>query len=282
MLFLVFIVFFGLVGYFLSFYFDNSSLLIIAIFYSLITSFISYWFSDKIVLSMSKAKLIEKKDNKELYNLVENLCITVGLPTPKIYLMTEESPNAFATGRNPKNSAICVTTGLLSMLDKSELEGVIAHELSHIKNYDILIATIVIVLASSLTFISNMILRTRLWVHSDNDDKSGASLLYVIAFVLIIILSPIVGMLIQLAISRKREFLADASGALITRYPDGLISALKKISSSDIQMRNTNDLTRNLFIIDPLKKKVSWFSKIWLTHPPLEERVKALELIKKP
>ncbi len=276
----VFVVLFGVFGYFISLYFKNNAFVFIALAYAIISSFIGYWFSDRIILSMSNAKLIEHNDNVELYHIVENLCITSGLPTPKIYLIKDQSPNAFATGRNPKNAIVCVTSSLLKILNKSELEAVIAHELSHIKNYDILIASLVVVLASAITLLSNIVLRMGNWNKNSRDDKEGyASMLMLIAFISIAILSPIVATLIQLAISRKREFMADSSSALITRYPEGLISALEKISSNPIPMKKINDYTRNLYISDPAKEKVTWFNKLWLTHPPISERINALKQI---
>ncbi len=277
----VFVLFFGVFGYIISYYFKNNAFLYIALIYAIVSSFIGYWFSDRVILSMSKAKLIEHDDNQELYHLVENLCIASGLPMPKIYIINDESPNAFATGRNPKNAVICVTSGLLKMLNKTELEGVIAHELSHIKNYDILIASLVVVLASAITLISNMILRSSGWSNrSRSEDKNGyVALISLIALVGFAILSPIVATLIQLAVSRKREFLADSSSALLTRYPEGLISALEKISDYPKPMTKVNNYTRNLYISDPAKQKVTWFNKMFLTHPPVSERIQALNQI---
>jgi len=277
----VFVLFFGIFGYLISYYFKNNAFLYIALIYAIVSSFAGYWFSDCIILSMSNAKLVKHDDNQELYHLVENLCIASGLPMPKIYIINDESPNAFATGRNPKNAVICVTSGLLKLLNRTELEGVIAHELSHIKNYDILIASLVVVLASAITLISNMILRSSGWSNkSRSEDRNGyAALISLIALVGFAILSPIVATLIQLAISRKREFLADSSGALLTRYPEGLISALEKISNYPKPMAKVNNYTRNLYISDPAKQKVTWFNKMFLTHPPITERVNALNQI---
>lgn len=277
----VFVLFFGIFGYLISYYFKNNAFLYIALIYAIVSSFAGYWFSDRIILSMSNAKLVKHDDNQELYHLVENLCIASGLPMPKIYIINDESPNAFATGRNPKNAVICVTSGLLKLLNRAELEGVIAHELSHIKNYDILIASLVVVLASAITLISNMILRSSGWSNkSRSEDRNGyAALISLIALVGFAILSPIVATLIQLAISRKREFLADSSGALLTRYPEGLISALEKISNYPKPMTKVNNYTRNLYISDPAKQKVTWFNKMFLTHPPIAERVNALNQI---
>jgi len=274
----LFILLFGIFGYFISYYFKNQIFIYFALIYAIISSFVGYWFSDKIILSMSNAKLINHNENEELYHLIENLCITSGLPMPKIYIIQDQSPNAFATGRNPKNAVICVTSGLLQTLNKAELEGVIAHELSHIKNYDILIASLVVVLATAITWLSHIILRMGNWNSKSDDNKNGyLSMIMLIALISIAILSPIIATLIQLAISRKREFLADSSGVLITRYPEGLISALQKISNYPNPMFKINDYTRNLYILDPAKQKTSWFNKIWLTHPPIEERIKVLQ-----
>ncbi len=255
----IFIIIFGVFGYCIYYYTKNDAYIYIALIYAIISSFVSYWFSDKIILSMSNAKLVNYDDNLELYHLVENLCITAGLPMPKIYIINDQSPNAFATGRNPKHSVICVTTGLLQVLNKTELEAVIAHELAHVKNYDILIASLVVILATAITWLSNIVLRMGHFDHGSKDnDRSGiGSSIMLLAFIGVAILSPIVATLIQLAISRKREFVADSSAALLTRYPEGLISALQKISSYPKSMNKINDYTRNLYIADPSKQKVT-------------------------
>ncbi len=282
----IFIAIFAVFGFLVSYYFESSAFVYIAIIYAIGSSFVAYWFSDKIILSMSGAQKIEKQNNPYIYNIVENLCIASGMPIPKIYMINDKSPNAFATGRNPKHSAICVTRGLLDILDRSELEAVIAHELSHIKNYDILIASLVVVLANAITWLSHIALRASRWSDSgkskNNEGGGYLTMIIMIAFIAFAILSPIVAMLIQLAVSRKREFLADSSGALMTRYPEGLISALQKISSNPTPMRKVNDYTRNLYISDPAKQKITAFNKLFLTHPPVEERIKALQQIKKP
>ena len=278
----IFIIVFGVFGYCIYYYTKNEAYIYLALIYALGSSIVSYWFSDKIILSMSNAKLIKHDDNQALYHLVENLCITSGLPMPKIYIINDESPNAFATGRNPKHSIICVTSGLLQVLNKTELESVIAHELSHIKNYDILIASLVVILATAITWLSNIVLRVGNFGsnRSKDDDRSGiGGTIMLLAFIGVAIFSPIIATLIQLAISRKREFMADSSAALLTRYPDGLISALQKISNYPKPMAKINDYTRNLYIADPAKQKTTWFNKIWLTHPPIQERILALTQI---
>lgn len=269
----LFSLFIILLGWFFSYYFNSYSILAIAVFYSVISSFLSYWYSDKIVLALTKAKPIEKRDNPELYRLVENLCITAGLPLPKIYILNESQPNAFATGRNPEHAVVAVTAGLLNKLERTELEGVIAHELSHIGNRDALLQTSVVVLTGVVVMVSDLFLRSRIYFDDDRDHKGGAVIaVLAIAFV---ILAPLVANLIRLAISRKREFLADASGALLTRYPEGLAIALEKISKDSSLLRTANNSTAHLYIINPFKNK-SFFVNLFSTHPPVEERIKAL------
>jgi len=273
---LFFVIIIGL-GWFLSYYFNDQLILFWAVGISIFMSFISYWYSDKIVLAISKAKPLEHNENQELYHIVENLCITAGLPLPKIYLIDDPAPNAFATGKNPKNAVVAVTTGLLQTLDRTELEGVIAHELSHVGNRDILIQTIVVVLVGAISLIANMFMRGRFLggrrKTSDGEGGQIGAILMIVGLVFIV-LSPLIGKLIQLAISRKREFLADASGALLTRYPEGLANALEKISRSPIQLRTANSATAHLYITNPFKGKklINLFS----THPPIEERIKRL------
>ncbi len=266
-------------GYFLSYYFNSQGILIVAVLFSVIMSFISYWFSDKVVLSMAGARPINRENARELYNIVENLSITAGLPVPKIYLINDPSPNAFATGRNPKHAVIAVTTGLIERLDRSELEGVIAHELSHIGNWDILLSTMVVILVGFVALASDLFMRSIFWrgMRSRDDNRDGGNALMLVVGLILLILAPIAATLIQLAISRKREFLADASGALLTRYPEGLASALKKISQAPA-VQNARNTTAHLWFDDPFgpKEKTPWFHKLFMTHPPVEERVKAL------
>jgi len=278
-LFLVIIV---ALGWFLSYYYQSPQILYAAVIFSLAMNFISFWYSDKIVLALNRAQPVKFEENPELYRIVENLCITAGLAMPKIYIIPEMAPNAFATGRNSKNAAVAVTQGLLQKLDRSELEGVIGHELSHIGNRDILIQTIVVVLVGLVAIASDMFLRMRflgIGRGRDNDKDSGqlGAILMLIGLVFII-LSPIIAQLIQLAISRKREFLADASGVLLTRYPEGLARALEKISSDPIPMRYASNATAHLYIANPFKgkQKNSWLVKLFMTHPPIEERIKML------
>ncbi|KKW21996.1 MAG: Protease HtpX-like protein [Parcubacteria group bacterium GW2011_GWF2_50_9] len=270
------------IGYFLSYYYGNSAILYVAIVFSVLSNVGSYWFSDKIVLALSRARKADETEYRELHRVLENLAITAGLPKPRLYVIDEPAPNAFATGRNKDHAAVAVTTGLLSVLDRSELEGVLAHELSHIGNRDILLSTLVAVLVGLIAILSDMFIRSRLWGfgggHRDNRSGGGqAQAILMLVGVVFIVLSPIIATLIQLAISRKREFLADASGALLTRYPEGLASALKKISSYNSPMRHASNATAHLFISNPFgSRAVRGMTKLFMTHPPAEERVAAL------
>lgn len=278
-----FLVFVILLGWLFSHIMGSSAILYIAVIFSVLTSISSYWYSDKIVLMSTGAQPIEKKDNPELYRIVENLCITAGLPVPKIYILNEAQPNAFATGRDEKHAVIAVTKGLLGKLEKKEIEGVIAHELSHIKNKDMLLQTAVVVLVGVITIITDFFLRISFWGgNRDNDNNSNSNYLMLILGIAVAILAPIAATMIQLSISRKREFLADASGALLTRYPEGLASALEKISADGSQLRKANSSNAHLFISSPLrgKESKSWFNKLFMTHPPVEERVANLRGMK--
>ncbi|MDP1629220.1 MAG: M48 family metallopeptidase [bacterium] len=256
-------------------------ILYFAVGFSFLMSFFSYWYSDKIVLAMTRAKPIEKKDAPELYRVVENLCITAGLPLPKIYIISDPAPNAFATGRDPKRAVVAVTSGLLEILERSEIEGVIAHELSHIGNRDMLVSTVVVILVGIVAMTADFFLRMSFWggFSRGSRDRGQAGAILMIVGLIAAILAPIAAILIQLAISRKREFLADASGALLTRYPDGLASALKKIGAYPQSVRHANDATAHLYFASPFRGKqaASWFSKLFLTHPPIEERINALQ-----
>ncbi|HOX29823.1 MAG TPA: M48 family metallopeptidase [Candidatus Paceibacterota bacterium] len=271
--------FFGVVifiGWLAAYLMNDQTILYLAVILAVSQSFAAYWFSDKIVLSMANARSIEQKDNPQLYRLVENLCIAAGLPLPKIYIINESQPNAFATGRDKNHAVVAVTSGLLERLEKTELEGVIAHELSHIGNRDMFLGTVVVVLVGVISILSNMFLRAgSLGQKKDNDRISG--ILFILGIVAMI-LAPIIAQIIQLAISRKREFLADADGALLTRYPEGLARALQKISSDPSPMESAHNTTAHLYIANPLRGKQlnGWIAKLFSTHPPIEERVKAL------
>jgi heat shock protein HtpX len=272
------------IGYVFSIALEDPTIVYIAVFFSIISAVIGYWFSDKIVLSMSNASEIKFADDKELFRIVENLCITIGLPMPKIYVIKDPAPNAFATGRNPENSAIAVTTGLLDRLEKNEIEAVLAHELSHVKNYDILIATLATIMVGFVVILSDFFIRIAFFGRggsSGGENKGNAKIILIIIAIAFSILAPIFSYMLQFAISRKREFLADADAALITRYPEALASALEKISSDPRDVKSVNRATAHLYISAPLKnKKKKFFAKAFMTHPPVDERIKALRGMK--
>ncbi len=276
-----FFVFIMLVGFVFSQAMNDSIILYVAVAFSVISSFVSYWWSDKIVLAMSGAKEIDHDSNRELYHIVENLCITAGLPVPKIYVIDDTAPNAFATGRDPEHAVVAVTIGLLQKLDKAELEGVIAHELSHIGNRDILISTVVTVLVGVVVLLADWFRHWSFFGHSksDSDNRDGRiTLIITVLAIVLSILAPIFAYMMQFAISRKREFLADADGALLTRYPEGLARALEKISADQEPLEVANRATAHMYIVTPLKGEaaIGWFSKLFMTHPPVEERIAAL------
>ena len=262
--------------------YGSPAILYLAVGFSIFMSFLSYWRSDKIVLAMSHAKPITTENAPELYRIVENLAITAGLPIPKIYLVPEKAPNAFATGRDPKHAVIAVTEGLLDRLDRSELEGVIAHELSHIGNRDMLLSSVAVVLVGFVSILADMFMRSMFWRGGRRDNR-GNAVIFLIGIVLSI-LAPIAATLMQLAISRKREFLADTSGALLTRYPEGLAKALEKISADPTPMRYASNTTSHLWLNDPFlagsvsgqAKKTPFLHKLFMTHPPIAERIKNL------
>lgn len=277
---LFFIIIIGL-GWAFSAAYGMPEILYIAVFISIMMSVTSYWYSDKIVLSMFKARPITRESNKELWNIVENLSITAGLPIPRTYVISDPSPNAFATGRDAKHSAVVVTTGLLSILDRTELEGVVAHELSHIGNRDILISTIVVVLVGLISILADWFLYMAFWGGGRSRNRGGgggqAQMIGMLIGLALSIIAPIVAVLIQLTISRKREFLADASGALLTRYPEGLASALEKISKCPAPLARANNATAHLFISSPFGPRAKrGMHKLFMTHPPVGERIKAL------
>ncbi|MBT3419017.1 MAG: M48 family metallopeptidase [Candidatus Magasanikbacteria bacterium] len=269
---MIFLIMIIALGWLLGVYLDYGyGVFLFAVLFSIGSSLISYYHGDKVALRSTKAKLIKKEDNPYVYRMVENLCISSGMPVPKVHIIDSPALNAFATGRDPEHASIAITSGLIQALENEELEGVIAHELSHIKNYDIRVMTIVVVLVGTIAIMADWFFRIRLFGGSDNKKAGGAIL---VISLLLLLVSPIVAELIKLAISRKREYLADASGALLTRYPEGLARALEKIHASNQPLKTANSATAHLFISNPFKRKTltSFFS----THPPAEERIKRL------
>ncbi len=261
--------------------YGSSHILYIAVAFSLIMNVASYWFSDKVALAVSGARPATRKEFFDVYTVTENLAITAGLPMPKLYVINDPAPNAFATGRNPRHASVAVTTGLLERLSRTELEGVIAHELAHVKNWDILLSSVVVVLVGFLSLLADFFLRS-MHFQGGNNDRGGNALFALVGIVLAM-LTPIAGTIMQLAISRRRESLADASGVLLTRYPEGLASALEKIGSYSAPMRRVHSATAHLFLSDPRGKeaqqktnKVSWVARLFMTHPPIHERIAAL------
>lgn len=272
-----FLVFVIAIGYAVAWYYQSPGILYVAVAVAVLTNFYAYWASDKLVLSMTRARPATREEFFDFYTVTENLAIAAGLPKPKLYVIDDPAPNAFATGRDEKHAVVCATTGLLSALTRPELEGVMAHELSHIKNRDILLMTVAVVLAGFVAIIADMFLRTTHFGGGRRDgDSRGNAILMVIA-IAGIILAPIAAQLIRLAISRRREYLADSSGALLTRYPEGLASALAKIGSYRAPMRHANHATAHLFIGNPFGGKTAdWLGNLFATHPPIEDRIKRL------
>ncbi|MDP3727307.1 MAG: M48 family metallopeptidase [bacterium] len=270
-----------------SFVYQNPVILWFGVAFSLLMNVASYWYSDKLVLAMSRAKPVAERENPELHRIIENLAITAGLPKPRIFFIDDPAPNAFATGRDAKHAVVAVTRGLLERLERTELEGVLAHELSHIGNRDMLISTIVVVLAGMVAIISDMFLRM-MWfggVRSNDRDSRGNALIMALALVGAI-LAPLAATLIRLAVSRRREYLADASGVLLTRYPEGLANALRKIAADPHRLRTATNATAHLYFENPFKadaaageKKTPWIVKLFMTHPPIEDRIRALQRI---
>ena len=273
-----FLIVVGAVGYAISWYYGNPAILYLAIIIAVATNFYAYWASDTLVLSLNHARPASREEFFDFYTVTENLAITAGLPKPKLYVIDDPAPNAFATGRDEKHAVVCATTGLLSLMTRPELEGVIGHELSHIKNRDMLLMTIAVVLAGFVALIANLFLRISFW-GGDRRDNNGNGLLMILAIVGIV-LAPLAAKLIELAVSRRREYLADASGALLTRYPEGLASALEKIGGYGAPMRSANLATAHLFIGDPFGVKSGgssgWIERMFSTHPPIQSRVQAL------
>jgi len=271
-----FLVFVIGVGWIFAQAYGNSLILYGAVAFSVIMNLISYWWSDKIVLRINGARRLRPEDGpeaKEIYRLVENLAITAGLPTPKVYLVPDSALNAFATGRNPEHAVVALTTGIVQRLEKRELEGVIAHEMSHIGNRDILLGTVITVLVGFVSILADMF-RHSMWFRGGDNDDARANMVFILIGLVLSILAPISAMLIQLAISRKREFLADSSGALLTRYPEGLASALEKISSDPQPLKRATRATEHMYIDNPFKGK--HISKLFMTHPDVKERIRRL------
>jgi len=288
----LFIIFIGALGFAIGIYFDyrygvNGSysilLMIFALIFAVIVSFSSYYYSDKLVLQMTKAYPLIREQDTRVYYIVEGLSIAAGLPMPKIYVIEESGMNAFTTGRNPSNSVLVLTRGIMNNLNDEELKGVVAHELSHIKNYDILLGTIIVILVGMVTIISNIMFRSFIFGggrrSSSNRNSVGGilNLIFLVIGLILIILSPLIATVIRFAVSRQREYLADSNGALITRYPAGLASALKKIGTYS-EVSTANNATAHMFISNPFGKKTKvMFSSLFNTHPPIEERVRRLE-----
>jgi len=252
----------------------------IALILSGISSFAGYWYSDKIILGISGARQANKEEDRLFRQVAENISLGAQIPIPKLFVIEDSAPNAFATGRDINHAVVCVTTGLLDKLNRTELEGVIAHEISHIRNYDMRLMSVVAVLVGMITLLADWLLRSSFGRRSDDNDKSQAAAVFMIVGLVLALLSPIIAQLIQLAISRRREFLADAGSAMITRQPSGLVSALKKIAADHEPLEAANKATAHLYIENPFKvdqKNIGWFANLFNTHPPVTERIKALE-----
>lgn len=279
---LLFLIFISLIIYYICMALDLGTMsIVIAMIFAIASTWGSYYYSDKIVLSLNKARPATKEENLKLVNILDALVVSSGLPcTPKLYIVEDAQPNAFATGRNPENAVICVTTGLLDKLEYYELEGVIAHEMAHIKNYDIRLSAVVSVMVGFVVMLSDWFTRISFWGGSrDRDDDSKGNAIIMLIGLIFLILAPIFGKLMQLAISRKREYLADATAIEFTRNPDGLISALQKISGDPNELKVANNATENMYIASPFRGKKS-SSSLWSTHPSIEDRVEALRNLK--
>lgn len=280
----VFILIITLIIYYLAMAFDFSApvAIVFALLFSIITSWASYYNSDKIILSVTKARPATEEEDTKLVHIFDALMISADLPArPRLYVVDDPQPNAFATGRNPQNSIICVTTGLLEKLDYYELEGVIAHEMSHIRNYDIMLSAVVTVMVGFLVMISDLFSRSLFWRGSSKDDDSKGNAILMIIGLILLIISPIIGQIMQMALSRRREYLADATAVEITRNPQGLISALRKLDDDTNQLKTANKATENLFIVNPFRNKKNGKKKAGLfdTHPSIDDRIEALQNI---
>jgi heat shock protein HtpX len=281
-IFLAFCLILGL-GWFFSWFYNDTVILIWVAIFAIVYNLIAYFVSDQVVLVTNGAKEIDKEQAPELFRVVENLSIRTGMPMPRIYVIDESMPNAFACGRDPKHASLAVTVGLLKIMDKDELEGVIAHEMSHVKNYDIRLQTVVAVLVGLIVILANFMAR---FAFFSRDENSQGGIIGLIGLLIIVILAPIIGQLIQLAISRKRELLADASGVELTRYPNGLISALEKIDHYEKGMKSPSYATAHLYFASPMhsdasdEKNVGFIVRLFMTHPPISERIAALKKMK--
>jgi heat shock protein HtpX len=267
-------------GYLVAYLYNDYFWFVFFLIIALLINFFAYQYSDSIILKMSRAKPVEKKDNPYLYNVIEGLALAAGIPAPKAYIIDDTAPNAFATGRDPKRAVICVTTGLLQKLDRLELEGVVAHEMSHIKNFDIRYMTMVAVLVGTIVLLSDWLRRSFVWGGGRRTRKVStrgpAALVFVALAILAVVIAPLLANLIKFAISRQREFLADASGAMLTRYPEGLASALDKITKDTEPLEVANKATEHLYIVNPLMEHRSLINNLFSTHPPAEERIRRL------
>ena len=266
------------IGWVLAGFFNDQAILYIAVAIAILTNFYAYWASDKLVLSLNKARPASREEFFDFYTVAENLAIADGLPTPKLYVIDDAAPNAFATGRDAEHAVVCATTGLLTMMTRTELEGVVAHELSHIKNKDMLLMTIAVVLAGFVAIAANLFLRMSFYGGNRRSEGNGNAIFLVLAIVGLV-LAPLAANLIKLAISRRREYLADSSGALLTRYPEGLASALRKLEAYEAPLQHANLATAHLFISDPFgahARGAGWVEQLFSTHPPLEKRITAL------
>ncbi|MFA6665880.1 MAG: M48 family metallopeptidase [Armatimonadota bacterium] len=262
------------IGYVFAHALESPAILPIAVVVAVISSVGSYYYSDRMVLAVSHAHPATREEHAHLINSVEGLALAAGLPAPSIYVIDDPSPNAFATGRDPKHAVICVTTGLMEKLNRIELEGVIGHEMSHIKDYDIRLMALVAVLAGTVVLMSDWMIRS-FWFRGRRDNRNGNAIFVLLALVLAL-LSPLAATVIQLAVSRNREYLADAEGAMLTRYPEGLASALEKIDQAPEPLKEASKATAHLFIANPLKKTDGFLSSLFSTHPPIEERIRRL------
>jgi len=275
----VFLVMVIAIGYGVAWYLGNPVILYAAVIFAVVMNVGSYWYSDKLVIKMTGAKPATRETYPELLNIVENLSITAGLPMPKLYVVHDAAPNAFATGRDPEHAAVAATTGILEILDRNELEGVMAHELAHVGNRDMLVSTVAVVLAGFVAILADLLMRA-MWFGGGDRDNGRAGIIFLVLGIAGIILAPIAAQMIQMAISRKREYLADASGALLTRYPEGLASALEKIHSYNRPMKRANNATAHLFIADPFggdkRKLTQKISGLFQTHPPAQDRINRL------